>query len=76
MPPKQGIRQFGGVSRFGAFQQASGRSTQSVTPAGSRATQLGLGLGKGGAGLGKAGKQFKRHRWAMKQMISQTPTLT
>ncbi|KAF1846709.1 histone-fold-containing protein [Cucurbitaria berberidis CBS 394.84] len=55
-------RQFGGIQRFGAAPRP-GNAHQpqgSASPAASRATKLGLGLGKGAQGLGKA-KGLKRH---------------
>jgi histone H4 len=59
--------QFGGTSRFGGparpgVARAPSSSTMGVSPAQSRAKQLGLGLGKGSSGLGKGrGKGLKRH---------------
>ncbi|CAE7200480.1 hypothetical protein CFE70_008068 [Pyrenophora teres f. teres 0-1] len=74
--PNKRPKQFGGSSRYGASARPHVRpqsSATSATPQASRASQMGLGLGKGAGGLekgkGLARGSLKRHMKIQKDNI-------
>jgi len=62
-------QQFSGTSRFGAIRQPGHVRPPGSSPTASRATQKGLGLGKGSGGLGKGKGGLKRHQKVQRDTI-------